>query len=281
MAAAKLKPRYYKGIESVAGVTGAPNIELLISLIENSKVVHWANRTALLKKLVEQDIKRILTESRLARFYLQKGVLALHQSDAIKANEELIGLISLNWDDVLDRAYRVIIGAAPNYCFSAAAAATLPLLKLHGSFNWRGVRILGRRRSVEIIPLGSSKTYIHSPYGSIWNRALYVLANCDVLRVIGCSLSPNDIHLIDLIFKAQLERKARFDIEIIASDETGERIRDDYGFVGGKIALLTELEGIPEPAPENPFRIWLRYRADRNVGEAGMRRSPYLRKLLD
>lgn len=49
MDAAKGKPSYYKGIESVAGATGAPNIELLISLIENSKVPRWANRTALLK----------------------------------------------------------------------------------------------------------------------------------------------------------------------------------------------------------------------------------------
>src|SRR5689334_12656757 len=62
MEVAKTKPAYHKGIETVAGVTGAPNIELLISLIENSKVPRWANRTALLKKLVEEDIKRILTE---------------------------------------------------------------------------------------------------------------------------------------------------------------------------------------------------------------------------
>jgi hypothetical protein len=282
MDAAKLRPSYYKGIESVAGVTGAPNIELLISLIENSKVQRWTNRTALLKKLVENDIKGILTESRLARFYLHKGLLTLHQNDVIRADEELIGLISLNYDNVLDLAYQVIIGTSPNYCFSAGNVnSTLPLLKLHGSFNWRGVRILGRKRSVEIIPLGSNKTYIHSPYGAIWNRALYVLSSCDALRVVGCSLSPNDLHLIDLLFKAQLERETRFEIQIIASDKTGGRIRDDYGFFGDSIKLLTELDVIPDPAPENAFRTWLKYRANRYLGEIGMRRNRYLRKLLD
>lgn len=283
MDVAKLKPSYTKGIEPVAGATGAPNIELLISLLENSKVAQWSSRTALLKKLVEQDIKNILTKQRLARFYLHKSLLTLHEHDAVKAQEELLGLISLNYDDVLDLAYQDVIDTEPNYCFSVGqTAATLPLLKLHGSFNWRGKRILGRKRDVDIIPLGSSKTYIHSPYGAIWNRALYTLANCDALRVIGCSLSPNDLHLIDLLFKAQLEREIRFDIEIIASDETGQRIRDNYGFFGDSIKLLTEL-GVANSvtSPENPFRTWLKYRADRYLGEPGMRRDSHLKKLLN
>lgn len=283
MDVAKLKPSYTKGIEPVAGAAGAPNIELLISLIENSKVPRWSSRTTLLKKLVEQDIKRILTEPRLARFYLHKGLLTLHEHEAVKGREELFGLISVNYDDVLDRAYQQVIGTAPNYCFSAGSnIATLPILKLHGSFNWRRVRILGRKRNVEIIPLGSTKSYIHSPYGAIWNRALYILANCDALRVIGCSLSPNDLHLIDLLFKAQLERNARFDIEIIASDSTGQRIRDNYGFFGDSIKLLTEL-GVADSAtgPANPFRTWLKYHADRYLPRPDMRRNKYLKKLLN
>ena len=283
MDVAKLDRTFTRGIETVAGVTGAPNIELLISLLENSRVSNWVNRTTLLKKLVEQDIKRILTDTRLARFYLHKSLLFMHQQPRVKDFEELIGLISLNYDDVLDRAYRDVIANAPHYCFSAGDNSTsLPLLKLHGSFNWRAVSILGRKRDVEIIPLGSSKTYLHSPYGAIWNRALYTLANCDTLRVIGCSLSPNDLHLIDLLFKAQLERERRFDIEIIASDMTGEQVRTNYGFFGESIKLLTEISIAKSvTGPENPFRTWLKYRADRYLGEPLMRGNKYLRKLLN
>lgn len=134
---------------------------------------------------------------------------------------------------------------------------------------------------MDIIPLGSGKTYIHSPYGAIWNRALSTLAECDVLRVIGCSLSPNDLHLIDLIFKAQLERKTAFDIEIIDSEETGERARANYGFFGESIKILSDL-GVTSgvTGPHNPFRTWLHYRAERFLGEEIMRQTPYLKTLL-
>ncbi len=285
MDAAKAQPSYFRGIESVASATGAPNIELLISLIENSKVPRWHNRTAVLRQLVERDIKSILTVPRLSRFYLHRGLLSLHEKEKVRVQEEILGLISLNYDDVLDRAYFDVFGEKPNYCFTVGDThdGLPPLLKLHGSFNWRQVRILGRCRDVDIIPLGSSKTYIHSPYGAIWNRALYLLSRCDALRVIGCSLSPNDLHLIDLLFKAQLERDRRFDIEIIADAETtGEAVRRNYGFFGDSIKLLTDI-GVSKSVgdPDNPFRTWLKERSDRLMGVDAMKKDPYLKKLLN
>ena len=118
-----------------------------------------------------------------------------------------------HYNDVLDSAYAEHYGA-PHYCFSLEKDPPLskkpfPLLKLHGSFNWRNQEIRGRPRRIEIIPLGSNKNYLHAPYAFIWNRALEILIECDALRVIGCSLSQNDAHLIDLLFKAHLERPAR------------------------------------------------------------------------
>ena len=66
--------------------------------------------------------------------------------------------------------------APRRYCFSLdepLRANDVPLLKLHGSFNWKNVKIRGRNRNIEIIPLGSTKNYgIHPPYGCIWNQAL-------------------------------------------------------------------------------------------------------------
>ena len=115
-----------------------------------------------------------------------------------------------------------------------------PLLKLYGSFNWRNRKIRGKKRTIEIIPLGSTKNYIHPPYGCIWNQALETLISCDTLRVIGCSLSQNDFHLIDLLFKAHLERGTAFEIEIIAPDSVGEGIRTNYGFFPG-LKTLTNI----------------------------------------
>jgi len=269
-------------IEKTSGTSGSLNIELLISLIENSKIHDWASKTARLKRWVEQDIKHILTQTRLRRFYLHGALLRLHVHEVVREKEEVVGFISLNYDDVLDRAYTEYYGK-PNYCFTlneTMPSTNVPLLKLHGSFNWSDARMRGRPRTIEIIPLGSIKSYIHAPYASIWNRALEVLVNCDRLRVIGCSLSPNDVHLIDLLFKAHLERQEPFDIDVIASANAGEAIRENYGFFP-KINTLVEIENmISERDPPNPFQLWLKYKSDKMLGPARVRRLKYLRNVV-
>ena len=282
---ARADPDYRINLETVSATSGSLNIELLISLLENSKVHKWASKTALLKRLVEEDIKGILTPSRKQRFYLHRALLQLHQHKATREKEEVVGFISLNYDDVLDLAYKQRYGV-PNYCFSLdhpqPSATNIPLLKLHGSFNWSGASIRGRRRAIEIIPLGSNKTYLHAPYGFIWSRALEVLIRCDTLRVIGCSLSPNDEHLIDLLFKAHLERSQAFDIEVIASVAGGERIRNNYGFFP-RIKTLVQIENflIPEPDPGNPYKTWLKYKAISVLGQARVKRAKYLERVCE
>src|SRR6266853_6390193 len=49
-------PGYLKGLELVTGTSGSLNIELLISLIENSEIHQWDQKTRLLKSLVQEDI---------------------------------------------------------------------------------------------------------------------------------------------------------------------------------------------------------------------------------
>ncbi|MFI5058537.1 MAG: SIR2 family protein [Candidatus Acidiferrales bacterium] len=265
---AKRAARYLKGVEMVTPESGSLNIELLISLIEGSKIHGWEYKTRYIKKLVKQDIKGILTASRTTRFHLHKALIEFHEHQVTKTNESLIGLISLNYDDVLDQAYKEYY-KQPNYCFTlesgAPVSAKKPLLKLHGSFNWTGIKIRGRRKTIEIIPLGASKNYLHAPYGFIWNRALEILIECDTLRVIGCSLSPNDAHLIDLIFKAHLERPKALEIEIIDFDQAGEDTQKRYRFFPS-IKRLTQIEKglIPEPRTSgNPFKTWLKYKSSR------------------
>jgi hypothetical protein len=278
---ARSETKYLRDVAMVSGTSGSLNIELLISLIENSKIHGWEYKTQRLKTLVQEDIDKILSKSRTERFYLHKALLELHGQAMTATKEQLIGLVSLNYDDVLDQAYERYYGQ-PNYCFSlekhARSSEAIPLLKLHGSFNWRGQKIRGRRRTIEIIPLGSTKNYLHAPYGFIWNRALEILIECDTLRVIGCSLSQNDAHLIDLLFKAHLEKGAAFDIEVIGPDEMGKGIRGNYGFFP-KIKTLLELEEhlIPDPAPGNPFKTWLKYKSLAMLGD-GVKGTQYLMK---
>jgi hypothetical protein len=190
----------------------------------------------------------------------------------------------MNYDDVLDQAYKEHYGE-PNYCFSleadTASSRKIPLLKLHGSFNWGRITIRGRQKKIEIIPMGSSKSYLHAPYGFIWNRALEILIGCDTLRVIGCSLSQNDVHLVDLLFKAHLERSGAFDIEIINSAPIGEGIRKSYGFFPN-IRTLEEIERhlVPNREPANPFWEWLKYKSIAMLGEETIKRTRHLKRVM-
>jgi hypothetical protein len=275
--------RYLKDVDTVSGTHGSLNIEMLISLIENSKIRGWEYKTKRLKDLVREDIEEVLSASKTRRFYLHKALLELHHHPEVQRRERLTGLISLNYDDVLDTAYEQCCGP-PRYCFSLSERPQeneVPLLKLHGSFNWKARKIHGRKRTIEIIPLGSTKNYIHPPYGCIWNQALETLIGCDTLRVIGCSLSQNDFHLIDLLFKAHLERGMAFDIEIIASDDVGEGIQKNYGFFPG-LKTLTQIRDnlIPDPDPLNPFQTWLRYKSLALLGKEGAERTKHVKKVV-
>ena len=206
------------------------NIELFISLIETNAYDIDDALTVVdrLKQLVEDDIKAVLTPERTADFYLHKSLLEIHRYNP---DELLLGLISLNYDTVLDEAYKSFYDEPDyNFTFPTGQCKEPALLKLHGSFNWHDIEIGGRKRKIPIIPLGIAKNYLRLPYSFIWGRALELLASCDVLRVIGCSLSANDVQLIDLLFKAHLQKGSAFEIQIISSEETGLAIRRRYDF---------------------------------------------------
>jgi hypothetical protein len=215
---------------------------------------------------------------------LHKALFELHGHPATQTRERLTGLISLNYDNVLDTAYEQYHGFC-RYCFSLEpdppGTGDVPLLKLHGSFNWKNINIRGRKKTVEIIPLGSTKSYIHPPYGCIWNQALEALIACDTLRVIGCSLSPNDVHLIDLFFKAHLERGSPFEIEIIASQRGGMTIRQNYGFFPNIKTLLDLRDNlIPEADPVNPFKTWLSYKSRAMLTVTELNKTRHLKKVV-
>lgn len=156
-------------------------------------------------------------------------MIELHNLTVVR--EQLLGIISLNYDDILDEAYNAN-QMAVDYCYTSRSGerGCVPLLKLHGSFNWTRKRIYEKTKTITIIPLGLNKNYLVPPYSFIWSRAFEILTQCDTLRVIGCSLSQNDIGLIDLLFKAHLERTSYFKIEIIDFQKQGEQIKNNYGF---------------------------------------------------
>src|SRR2546421_209727 len=75
---ARRNAAYLRGIEMVSAVKGSLNIELLISLIESSRIKDSERKTSHLKRLVREDITAILTKPTVARFYLHRALLELH-----------------------------------------------------------------------------------------------------------------------------------------------------------------------------------------------------------
>ena len=66
--------------DNVSGTSGSLNVELLISLIENSKIAEWEYKTHYLKNLVREDIQDILSSVQNTRsFYLHKALFELHK----------------------------------------------------------------------------------------------------------------------------------------------------------------------------------------------------------
>lgn len=270
---------------------GAQNIELFISLLEgNSQIVpNAAAQAYMLRELVEEDITSILNApvtgevsgSRTEKFLLHKALLELHQQSKVQETEILSGIISLNYDTVLDQAYETIFGVKPSYGFSFDPSGQTQLLKLHGSFDWDDVEILGKKRKVPIIPLGANKNYLRLPYNYIWGHALELLATCDILRVVGCSMSSNDTQLIDLLFKAHIERRSAFDIEIINTQNTSERIKGNYGFLP-KIITFDQIEGglVVDPTNREPFKEWLKDKGLRMLPPESIEETEWLKQLI-
>lgn len=276
---------FKKNVELVTSPEGSLNIELLISLFASNQIPNSDYKVNRLKKLVQGDILKRLSPSRKKKFYLHKALLELHK--LIDDRENLSGIISLNYDDILDEAYKAC-QMDINYCYTSKDGERncSPLLKLHGSFNWIRKKIYGRAKTISIIPLGLNKNYLVPPYSFIWNRAFEILVLCDTLRVIGCSLNQNDLGLIDLLFKAHLERASCFEIEIIDFQKQGDQIKNNYGFFPKIIkpkdiedSLIADPQILSEDCAGNPFKIWLKAKAEKMLSsDQEIRNTKYLKK---
>jgi len=280
MREARNNVRFKKNVELVTSTEGSLNIELLISLIDSNRIPDSSFKVGYLKGLIQTDIERKLSKSRRKKFYLHKSLFELHSKTGDR--ELVLGIISLNYDGILDEAYESIRKDEPNYCFTSEKGDNIPLLKLHGSFGWKKQNIYAKSRKIPIVPMGINKNYLMPPYNFIWGRAFEIMVNCDILRIIGCSLNPNDIGLIDLLFKAHLERSIDLEIQIIDFPSVGDEIKNRYGFFKKIIKMGEDMKEPPiaEIVADagNPFKVWLRAMGEYMLDNVNQTR--YLRKCL-
>lgn len=259
---------------------GLSNIEMFVSLLEENNLDATERLIQKLKTRLREDIEQRIRR-RKKRFILHKALLEFHRSSD---REQVVGFISLNYDRLLDEAYEEILGRKPDYGFlpTLTAGASLPLLKLHGGFGLRY-----RNKRLPIITPGVNKNYLTLPYNFVWGRALEVLIDSDVLRIVGCSLSTNDLGVIDLLFKAHVSRRQPLLLQLIDFDPPNNTIKEDLGFFP-TIERATEIEGrlitdvdiSNAKASTNPFKIWLKAKIAKAMDPAVLATSTYARQVM-
>jgi len=171
-------------------------------------------------------------------------------------DEQLVVILTTNYEDLIDQAMQAVHGRI-NYVIKTVPSDgdyllkddDVPILKLHGSFNWYNKspvviqKVISDEEDVIWIPPGVAKKRGFYPFDVIWGRARELL-DCDVLRIIGSSLSMNDWDLVSLVHttqKLRTDEKSPYKIEIIDYPDTCKEIKERYSYLD-----MTTIMEIPE-----------------------------------
>lgn len=242
-----LNKKRVKGIKwAINQLVAGANLERLVSLYEysgTSKHMKIANalrnafKTSLEKRIAEID-KEFIPE-------LFVALLDMHRVK--KLDEELVAILTTNYEDLLERSISKIYGEVSYLIQIRPIGKTLtsitpppfPILKMHGSFNWKNdypislIKTRGKSKESLWIPPGVVKRKEAYPFNILWGKAKEFL-DCDILRVIGSSLSQNDWDLIALIVTAQgmnCGSNKTLKIEFINSIETKDNIVQSHRYL--------------------------------------------------
>lgn len=277
------------------------DIEHYISLLESLHNHKYENIAETLRSHFCEVVQNgLIDDGQQITPMLEMALLQMHTE--ILDVEAFKGAISLNYDSLLDRAFNEVMTGI-NYhikceCIHGSANYNLnnklePLIKLHGSFNWRkgfpNIMIdeqASKKYQSEMlwIPPSIGKIRDAYPFNALWGKA-FELLDCDILRIIGCRLNQNDWGLISLLFDTQLRTDNPYTIELITSQSTGAEIRKRLGFLKN-IIVLEELPGckdISRYGSGNTFESWLKSKIS-FLREKGLcttdRNLPYINKLM-
>ncbi len=275
------------------------DIEHLITLYEASSSNNHTKIAKYLKESFKTEIQEKL--ALLGKDFepiLYPALLDMHNIDGL--NEDINGIITINYEDLLDRSVNKILNGISYFIkisgnkkyLKIDEKAEYPILKLHGSFNWQKsypIALVNKGKSkngenVIWAPPGVFKKTEKYPFSILWGRAMEIL-DCDVLRIIGCSLNRNDWQLISLIYSTQMLNKneTSYDIELIDKPSACDSIADKYtylkfrkiyeisevksyinGEIGGKngdISISTIIEALNTP-DRNIFDTWLKSKGE-------------------
>lgn len=284
------------------------DIEKLISLLSASGNDQHSILAEKLRRAYFTELKVSLSKAKvLNEPQLATQLFELHHNATFRNEvETLCGIITTNHDGLLQLASQRVFGGVnigfdfESQTFQLGGSDVPPILQLHGSFTWDfGLPIkIGKLTlqskyddTVWIPPtiLKESKMY---PFNKLAAFAYELLSQrCDVLRVIGTSLTQNDWNILSIIFNAQRHREVTkghaFSIELIMPQESGEYISKECAYLKNMrtIAYLTDgdfseykdekLKIPPESDLANPFWYWLNEKSNfhKNKGDLAENRQ--------
>ncbi len=240
---------YWK-IHENFGLPEDQDIEMMMSLLEGFDEIEASGFREVceeLRKLFRYYLITQITEKQVEP-KIHSSLLHIHENYNDKmgeTGERISGILTINYDSVIDEAFYTVYKAI-NYGYEFESNTYQgnenlpPLLKLHGSFNWKisGDKLIVSRDFEDKeykddfsgwIPPSVFKKPPGKVFPKIWQKAAKLVTNCDVLRVIGCSLRNEDFALLSLLFTSQLKSEKPFGIELIVPDEVAVGREEGFG----------------------------------------------------
>lgn len=278
------------------------DFEHLLTFLADTPSQRYQDFAERLKKVFSTVLRRALANVRSElgdnHAALYAALLDMHEVPGV--GEDLVGLLTLNYDNFLEHAIEHSLGRTVDYGVEVAnpssvdGQAPIPVLKLHGSFSWRSIWPIEVAEESDVglwIPPGIRKAKGEYPFNAIWGRARELL-DCDVLRIIGCNLGPNDWDLVSLLFTTMHGRESAqpYEIEVIGWPDGAEKLQKTFPYLSSRSLLeipelgaqfIAELLGM-EPTDfsdldetdqarardsakskiTNPFQHWLRLKGE-------------------
>lgn len=230
------------------------DIEHLITFLEESPTKEYREFAEDLREVfsnvLQSRLNQVDDEPESQKTNLFAVLVDMH--DVHGNAERLQGFLTLNYDVLLERAIVKELGRKVDYGIASKSYENqdrnVTVLKLHGSFGWSRnwpIETDLRNGAGVWIPPGVKKPKNEYPFDIIWGRARELL-DCDVLRIIGCNLGPNDWDLVSLLFSTRFTHVSAppYSIEIISEFETVERIRQLFPYLD--VRWIPELPSIGE-----------------------------------
>ena len=236
------------------------------------------------EQVLRDKLDLIREETQEEPIELYKVLLDIYNIDQF--HESLQGMITINYDEYIEKAIEEVYDSSVDFGIQVGwpsqPTESPRLLKLHGSFGWQDTWPISRGQedsgATLWIPPGIQKAKEAYPFNVLWGLAREMLA-CDVLRVVGCRLGPNDWDLISLLFSMRHVSSAFHpQIEVIDAPMNVRDLKKSYPYleplsilevepIGSQ--LITELTG----RPAQRFQDFAEEEQEEILQSAGFRRN--------